>query len=139
MKKYIVVALSVSLLLLSGCTSNKDKAKEVAKGACEALKKMDFVELQKFTDPESTSEIQAGQKKLEDAKAQIASLPEDKRQTIQGIYDQQMAAVKQKMSTINCDNIVVTDGDNKDEMNASIDGKPTKLRNVDGKWKLTKE
>lgn len=137
MKKYILSVVSVSVLLMSGCSKSSDP-KDVAVHACQALKAMDFNELKKYADDESAKQIEIGQKKLEEAEAQINALPEDKRESVKKIYDNQIAVMKQKMSTINCDNIVIKDGDDKDSKVAIIDGKPTKMKLIDGVWKLTK-
>ncbi|MBU0632901.1 hypothetical protein KKA17_09655 [bacterium] len=138
MKKSILLIASVSILLLSGCGSNKSDPKEVAQHVCEALKNMDFEELKKYTDEESTKQIELGQKRIEEAKSQIEALPEEQRENVKKIYENQMAVVKQKMATINCENIVMKDGGDKEESIALIDGKPTKLKLIDGNWKLTK-
>ncbi|MDD2357773.1 MAG: hypothetical protein PHX13_07670 [Thiovulaceae bacterium] len=137
MKKIIVLAVSTSVLFLSGCTKQEDP-KETATKICKALQVMDFNELKKYTDEESTKEIDAGQKKLEEAKTQIAALPAEQRDSIQKVFDGQMAMVKQKMADINCTNITVQDGSDKESKVVMIDGKPTKLKLIENKWKLTK-
>ncbi len=137
MKKTIVLAISVSVLFLSGCTKQEDP-KETATKICKALQIMDFNELKKYTDEESTKEIDAGQKKLEEAKTQIAALPQEQRDSIQKVFDAQMGMVKQKMADINCTNITVQDGTDKESKVVMIDGKPTKLKLIENKWKLTK-
>jgi hypothetical protein len=137
MKKIIVLAMSVSLLFLSGCTKQEDP-KETATKICKALQMMDFNELKKYTDEESTKEITAGQKKMDETKTQIAALPQEQRESIQKVFDAQMGMIKQKMSEINCTKISIQDGSDKESKVAMIDGKPTKLRLIDNKWKLTK-
>lgn len=137
MKKIIVLAVSASVLFLSGCTKQEDP-KETATKVCKALQGMDFTELKKYTDDESTKEIDAGQKKLEEAKIQIAALPAEQRDSIQKVFDAQMGMVKQKMSEINCTKISIEDGADKENKIAMIDGKPTKLKLIENKWKLTK-
>jgi hypothetical protein len=137
MKKIIVLAVSTSVLFLSGCTKQEDP-KETGTKICQALQKMDFNELKKYTDEESTKEIDAGQKKLEEAKTQIAALPAEQRDSIQKVFDAQMGMVKQKMADINCSNITVADGTDKESKIVMIDGKPTKLKLIENKWKLTK-
>jgi|GEM_PF-944549 hypothetical protein len=137
MKKIIVLAVSASVLFLSGCTKQEDP-KEIGTKICKALQVMDFTELKKYTDEESTKEIDAGQKKLEEAKTQIAALPAEQRDSIQKVFDGQMAMVKQKMADINCTNITVQDGSDKESKVVLIDGKPTKLKLIENKWKLTK-
>lgn len=138
MKKIILFIAGVSILLLSGCGSNKSDPKEVATHVCEALKKMDFEELKKYTDEESTKQIELGQKRIEEAKSQIEALPAEQREKVKKIYESQMAIVKQKMATISCESIVINDGSDKEVKIALIDGKPTKLKLIDGNWKLTK-
>ena len=137
MKKIIVLAMSTSLLFLSGCTKQEDP-KETATKICKALQVMDFNELKKYTDEESTKEITAGQKKMDETKTQIASLPKEQRDSIQKVFDAQMGMIKQKMSEINCTKISIQDGSDKESKVAMIDGKPTKLKLIDNKWKLTK-
>ena len=137
MKKIIVLAMSVSLLFLSGCTKQEDP-KETATKICKALQMMDFNELKKYTDEESTKEITAGQKKMDETKTQIAALPQEQRDSVQKVFDAQMGMIKQKMSEINCTNITIEDGSDKESKVAKIDGKPTKLKLIDNKWKLTK-
>ena len=137
MKKTIALAMSVSLLFLSGCTKQEDP-KETATKICKALQVMDFNELKKYTDEESTKEITAGQKKLDETKTQIAALPQEQRESIQKVFDAQMGMIKQKMSEINCTKISIEDGSDKESKVAMIDGKPTKLKLIDNKWKLTK-
>ena len=137
MKKYVVLALSATVLLMSGCSRDEDP-KETATKVCKALQGMDYNELKKYTDEESTKEITAGQKKLEEAKTQIAALPKEQRDGIQKVFDAQMGMVKQKMSEINCTKISIQDGADKETKVAMIDGKPTKLKLIDHKWKLTK-
>ena len=137
MKKNIVLAVSATVLFLSGCTKQEDP-KETATKVCKALQGMDFNELKKYTDEESTKEINVGQKKLEEAKTQIAALPQEQRDSVQKVFDAQMGMVKQKMSEINCTKISIEDGANKESKIAMIDGKPTKLKLVDNKWKLTR-
>ena len=137
MKKIIVLAMSVSLLFLSGCTKQEDP-KETATKICKALQVMDFNELKKYTDEESTKEITAGQKKMDETKTQIAALPQEQRESIQKVFDAQMGMIKQKMSEINCTKITIEDGSDKESKVARIDGKPTKLKLIDNKWKLTK-
>ncbi len=138
MKKYILLIASVSILLIMGCSSNKSDPKEVATQACEAIKKMDFDELKKYTDEEATKQIALGQKKMKETEAQINALPEPQRENVKKIYDNQISIVKKKMAATNCENIVIKDGADKDSKIAIIDGKPTKLRLVKGDWKLTK-
>jgi hypothetical protein len=137
MKKYAVIALSASVLLMSGCSKQEDP-KEVAGKVCVALKGMDLNELKKYTDENSTKDIENGQKKLEETKKQIAALPAEQRDTYQKVFDTQMGMIKQKMSEINCSNIVIQDGSDKENKIAMIDGKPTKLTLVKDHWKLTK-
>ena len=137
MKKIIVLAMSVSIIFLSGCTKQEDP-KETATKICKALQVMDFNELKKYTDEESTKEITAGQKKMDETKTQIASLPKEQRDSIQKVFDAQMGMIKQKMSEINCTKISIQDGSDKESKVAMIDGKPTKLKLIDNKWKLTK-
>jgi PBP1b-binding outer membrane lipoprotein LpoB len=137
MKKTTLLAIAASILLLSGCTKQEDP-KETATKVCKALQLMDFNELKKYTDEESTKEITAGQKKLEEAKTQIAALPKEQRDGVQKVFDAQMGMVKQKMSEINCTKITIEDGADKESKTAMIDGKPTKLKLIDHKWKLTK-
>ena len=137
MKKTIALAMGVSLLFLSGCTKQEDP-KETATKICKALQVMDFNELKKYTDEESTKEITAGQKKLDETKTQIAALPQEQRESIQKVFDAQMGMIKQKMSEINCTKISIEDGSDKESKVAMIDGKPTKLKLIDNKWKLTK-
>lgn len=137
MKKNIVIALSATVLLMSGCTRDEDP-KETATKVCKALQGMDFNELKKYTDEESTKEITAGQKKLEEAKTQIAALPKEQRDGIQKVFDAQMGMVKQKMSEINCTNINIKDGTDEESKIAVIDGKDTKLKLIEHQWKLTK-
>ena len=137
MKKTIALAMGVSLLFLSGCTKQEDP-KETATKICKALQVMDFNELKKYTDEESTKEIIAGQKKLDETKTQIAALPQEQRESIQKVFDAQMGMIKQKMSEINCTKISIEDGSDKESKVAMIDGKPTKLKLIDNKWKLTK-
>lgn len=137
MKKYIALALSASVLFLSGCTKQEDP-KEVAGKVCVALKGMDLNELKKYTDENSTKDIEMGQQKLEETKKQIAALPPEQKDAYQKIFDSQMGMIKQKMSEINCTNIVIQDGNDKENKIAMIDGKPTKLTLVKDHWKLTK-
>ena len=137
MKKTIALEMGVSLLFLSGCTKQEDP-KETATKICKALQVMDFNELKKYTDEESTKEIIAGQKKLDETKTQIAALPQEQRESIQKVFDAQMGMIKQKMSEINCTKISIQDGSDKESKVAMIDGKPTKLKLIDNKWKLTK-
>lgn len=137
MKKITLLAIATSILLLSGCTKQEDP-KETATKICKALQVMDFNELKKYTDEESTKEITAGQKKLDEAKTQIAALPKEQRDGVQKVFDAQMGMVKQKMSEINCTKITIEDGTDKESKIAMIDGKPTKLKLIDHKWKLTK-
>jgi len=137
MKKTVLLTMGVSILLLSGCTKQEDP-KETATKVCKALQGMDFNELKKYTDEESTKEITAGQKKLEEAKTQIAALPKEQRDGIQKVFDAQMGMVKQKMSEINCTNITIEKGSDKESVIAMIDGKPTKLRLIEKHWKLAK-
>lgn len=137
MKKYVLIALGAAVLLMSGCTRDEDP-KETATKVCKALQGMDFNELKKYTDEESTKEITAGQKKLEEAKTQIAALPKEQRDGIQKVFDAQMGMVKQKMSEINCTNITIKDGADEASKIAVIDGKDTKLKLIEHKWKLTK-
>jgi hypothetical protein len=137
MKKIIALALSASVLFISGCKKEEDP-KEVAGKVCVALKGMDLNELKKYTDANSTKDIEMGQKKLEETKKQIAALPAEQRDSYQKIFDTQMGMIKQKMSEINCSNIAIQDGSDKENKIAMIDGKPTKLKLVDEHWKLTK-
>lgn len=138
MKKYILLIASVSVLLISGCSSSKNDPKEVATHVCEALKNMDFDQLKNYTDDESTKQIEFNQKRIDEAEAQMNALPEPQRESVKKIYDNQMAVIKQKMLTINCENIVIKDGEDKDTKIAMIDGRPTKLRLIEGNWKLSK-
>ena len=65
MKKYILLIASVSILLISGCSSSKNDPKEVATHVCEALKNMDFEALKNYTDDESTKQIELSQKRID--------------------------------------------------------------------------
>lgn len=138
MKKTILLIATVSILFINGCSSSKSDPKEVATHVCEALKNMDFDELKNYTDEESTKQIELSQKKIAEAEAQIDALAEPQRENVKKIYDNQMAVVKQKMATINCENIVIKEGEEKDSKIAMIDGRPTKLRLIEGNWKLSK-
>ncbi|WP_345992968.1 hypothetical protein [Sulfurimonas sp. HSL-1716] len=138
MKKYILLIAGILILFTSGCSSNRGDPKETAVHVCKALKKLDFEELKKYADEELAKQIELGQKKKEDAQSQINALPEPQRKSVKKIYDNQMSILREKMSMINCENIVIKEGGDKDNKTALIDGKPVKLRFIKGSWRLTK-
>lgn len=138
MKKYLIVLSSILMLFIVGCSKPKEDPKEVARHACEALKVMDFDTLKKYADDESAKQIEESQKRVKNAELQMDALPEPQRTNIKKIYDNQMAVVKKKMATINCEDIVIKEGKDKEHKIALIDGKPTNLRLIKNEWKLTK-